>query len=333
MRTEHKNIMASSKRLIYTMVLTSMLLTANQAFAACNVVGTYPLNTYVSPLELTVPARMAIGAVAATLTLTTAARNYASCGPFSRSVVNETVGSGLTAVNGIFPQPNTANWGVRIKKNGVVVTGTSTFSIGPRGNYSYPGVTWIFELVKLANGPDAVRSVIAWPTIIGNMNLNESSIAGIYTNYPSNRNSGATIVYMPVSTCTVSTPNVTIPLGTINTSSFTGAGSTADNVSSNINLSCQNAPRVSIKLTDQILASNATNRLSLTTASSAKNLKAQLFVNGSTTPYTFNSTVQVSASAGSSLAIPVRAQLIQDLAGAVTPGSVNALSTFVFTYQ
>ncbi|MGH8783159.1 fimbrial protein [Paraburkholderia sp.] len=139
-------------------------------------------------------------------------------------------------------------------------------------------------------------------------------------------------------TCTVTTPSVSVTLPSVNASVLGTVGTTAGNQSFSIGLSCQSGANVYVTLTDATSPGNTTSNLTLASGSTAAGVKLRVLKSGgSPVSYGPDSAVAgntnqwlVGASA-STTSIPLTAQYIST--GTVTPGTVKGLATFTMSYQ
>jgi type 1 fimbria pilin len=142
----------------------------------------------------------------------------------------------------------------------------------------------------------------------------------------------------------VTTPAVTVPLGSVAQSTFTGVGSTSQAKSFNIGLNCAGGAAnvtasVYTTLTDQNNPGNVSNTLSLTSSSTAKGVGIQVLNGGTVISFGPDSAVVgntnqwVAGQTGNGgFIIPLTARYVQT-ASAVTAGTANALATFTMGYQ
>jgi type 1 fimbria pilin len=147
-------------------------------------------------------------------------------------------------------------------------------------------------------------------------------------------------------TCSVTTPNVNVPLTSargISQSAFTGVGSTAAQVGFGIGVDCSGvASNVFMTVTDQQTPGNTGNAMALTTSSTAAGLGIQILHNNtpvgfgpdSSAPGNVNqfAVFTSSGAAAGPTYINLSARYIQTEA-TVTAGSANGLATFTMSYQ
>jgi len=146
------------------------------------------------------------------------------------------------------------------------------------------------------------------------------------------------------STCTVKTPNIAVTLPTLNVADLSPVGKTGGDTNFQIDLSCSGGKSVYLTLSDATNPGNTTNELTLTSGSSASGVKLQILRSGNTLvnfgPDTAVSgnpgqwlvgSSGASGSSGNNLSIPLTARYYST--GPVTPGTVNAVATFILYYQ
>ncbi|WP_230959062.1 fimbrial protein [Burkholderia stagnalis] len=156
---------------------------------------------------------------------------------------------------------------------------------------------------------------------------------------------GRGIVVQPqVPTCRVTTPAITVPLGSMPASTFAGVGSVSPSRPFNIVLQCSGGEtgtvtNVYTTLTDHTDPGNVSDTLSLATDATATGLGIQV-LNGSTvikygpdSSATGNTNQWKAGEAGNgTFTIPLTARYIQT-APKVTPGTADGLATFTMSYQ
>jgi type 1 fimbria pilin len=151
-----------------------------------------------------------------------------------------------------------------------------------------------------------------------------------------------------VPACTVVTPNIKVPLGSIAATVFQGPGSTSPATDFGIDLACSGGSSGThtvayVTLTDSTNAGNVTTTLPLSTAagSTAQGVGVQVLNNGTPVAFgpdsaTLGNTNQWQAGSinqgVSTFHIPLQAQYIQTGA-MVTAGVANAVATFTMAYQ
>lgn len=149
-----------------------------------------------------------------------------------------------------------------------------------------------------------------------------------------------TITQPMVPTCSILMPTQQITLPTVAQSAFKGNNSTAAPKGFNIGFQCDANVDATLSFTDNTTPTNTTSNLSLTgsPANNAGGVLLQLLSSG--TPVVFGPDGSGSASIipvknpGSSqpINIPMIARYIQS-GGTVSPGDVNAITTYTLTYK
>ncbi|VWB76213.1 fimbrial protein [Burkholderia stagnalis] len=155
---------------------------------------------------------------------------------------------------------------------------------------------------------------------------------------------GGIVVQPQVPTCSVTTPAITVPLGSMPASTFTGVGSVSSSKPFNIVLQCSGGEtgtvtNVYTTLTDHTNPGNVSDTLSLASDATATGIGIQV-LNGSTvikygpdSSATGNTNQWKAGEAGNgTFTIPLTARYIQT-APKVTPGMANGLATFTMSYQ
>ncbi|MDE1528795.1 fimbrial protein [Pseudomonas carnis] len=145
-------------------------------------------------------------------------------------------------------------------------------------------------------------------------------------------------------TCRVSTPSITMPLGTVPVKAFAGVGSHAGSVTRNITLSCAGGTGgtrdVFITVTDHTSRSNRSDVLSLTASSLARGVALQLVRSGNIlVRYGADSSSVgnpnqwlVGTTGNATVQIPLTARYIQTQP-TITPGSASGVATFTMSYR
>lgn len=144
-------------------------------------------------------------------------------------------------------------------------------------------------------------------------------------------------------TCLVTTPSLTLNLGSIDASSFNGVGSVSGNASADLVLQCAEGTgldtNVLVTLTDQTDPANRSDQLSLTRMSSASGIALQLLHGAELLRYGPDSSAVGNPnqwSAGSTgngmFRIPLTARFVQTRPR-IQPGSANGLATFTLSYR
>ncbi|RQO60197.1 hypothetical protein DBV14_06415 [Variovorax sp. KBW07] len=152
------------------------------------------------------------------------------------------------------------------------------------------------------------------------------------------------IIRPAVLQCTVTTPQITVPLGSIPKTAFSGIGSSAGTKPLSIDLACAggdpgNTKAVNVTLTDNTNPANRSTTLSLTSGSMATGVAIQLLNGQAVLGYGPDSNAAsnpgqwFAGNAGDGVFhISLSARYIQT-AGTITPGSANGRATFTMNYN
>jgi len=143
-------------------------------------------------------------------------------------------------------------------------------------------------------------------------------------------------------TCSISTPSVSVDLGTVSATEFTGVGSTSATTKPfSIRLNCTGVERnVSMTLTDATTPSNRTNTLSLAAGSSATGVGLQILRNGTPVSYGADTSayggqnqffLDFGINMGANGDIPFTVRYVKTGAS-IGAGSANGLATFTLSY-
>jgi type 1 fimbria pilin len=134
--------------------------------------------------------------------------------------------------------------------------------------------------------------------------------------------------------CSITTPNITVPLDDVLSSDLTSPGTTARPKTFNVGLNCNAGTRVNAKLTGTQNSSTSVNSvLQLTGAGSAgvaSGVGIQLLYNN--VPLELNNNITLKTSTGDLETFPFTAQYYQT-AARVTGGTANTTATLEMTYQ
>ena len=233
--------------------------------------------------------------------------------------------------------------GLRLKFKGPLSANTeqslpysTTFNTSSAGGTGTDtrGQSFSLALVKtgtIPNGGGILSGIFAKATFDG---------AGFYTyeyNTPIN-------IVPRAPTCSVQNASQVVDLGAISKSKFTGAGATTTDVPLSIGLNCVGgatggAASVSVTLTDQTTPTNRSDKLSLTSNSTATGIAIQVSNQSGVVSYGPDSSAPgntnqwLAGSTGNgSFTIPLKARYIQTGAQ-VTPGTANGRATFTMSYQ
>ena len=195
----------------------------------------------------------------------------------------------------------------------------------------------VIKLVKIGK-------ITAGGVITGEVGAMNTGYSPIYPPWISFRFGGGIVVQPQVPTCSVTTPAITVPLGSMPASTFTGVGSVSSSKPFNIVLQCSGGEtgtvtNVYTTLTDHTNPGNVSDTLSLASDATATGIGIQV-LNGSTvikygpdSSATGNTNQWKAGEAGNgTFTIPLTARYIQT-APKVTPGMANGLATFTMSYQ
>ncbi|MCR4469090.1 fimbrial protein [Burkholderia sp. SCN-KJ] len=194
------------------------------------------------------------------------------------------------------------------------------------------------ELVKLS---DLIYNGVKLPqSSVGQWNIGAENraypTAGGYRYQFYWNDRGGSLTIMP-NTCTVTTPNIPVPLQPIAASKLNAVGMTAGDKGFDIGLSCKSGSNVYVTLTDLTDPGNTGDQLTLTPDSTAKGVKLRILRNGQPVGYGPDSAAigntnqwYVGPSA-TTTSIPLSAQYIAT--GQVSGGTVKGVATFTMSYQ
>lgn len=144
-------------------------------------------------------------------------------------------------------------------------------------------------------------------------------------------------------TCAVATPSLTMSLGEVSARLFSGVGSVAGSITDTISLNCAGGTGASVDvlvtLTDQTKPDNRSDRLTLTSASTASGVALQLLFGAQLLSYGEDSSMLGNAnqwSAGSTdnglFQISLTARYVQTQP-LIKPGTANGVATFTLSYR
>ncbi|RQR29031.1 type 1 fimbrial protein [Burkholderia sp. Bp9143] len=169
----------------------------------------------------------------------------------------------------------------------------------------------------------------------GSTGYPETPANGVFTWTMDNKPMGKVLAMQQ--SCTVTTPNVPVPLPSIAASKLPTVGATAGDTGFNIGLSCKTGSGVYVTLTDLTDTGNTGNQLTLTPDSTAKGVKLQILKDGQPVSYGPDSGAignpnqwYVGPSASTNH-IPLSAQYIAT--DRVSAGKVKGVATFTMSYQ
>ncbi|HHA2009960.1 TPA: fimbrial protein [Enterobacter mori] len=222
---------------------------------------------------------------------------------------------------------NISGIGIRFSSNNYFENPANTFSYNAQTSY----VDWYggkIELVVI--GP--VSSGALTPGVIGVVTLQGSD--GIYRDGLTTQLTSGTINALA---CSITTPQLTFPIGDISASAFgTAIGTTPTGAQNtqNLGLACTPGTNISVSLGGiQNPDSSNTSVMALTgqgMTGTAKGVGVQLLYNG--TPLVLNSRLLLKQSSGGQETLPLTARYYQTLT-TVESGSANASATLNLTYQ
>lgn len=222
---------------------------------------------------------------------------------------------------------NVSGIGIRLSSNAYFENPSNTLSYSAQTSY----VVWYGGWVELVvTGP--VSSGALTPGPIGAVTLQGSD--GIYRDGLTVQLTGGTINALA---CTITTPQLTFPIGDISAAAFGSVVGTTPAVAQNtqnLGLNCSAGTNISVSLSGiQNPDSANTSVMALTgqgNSGTAKGVGVQLLYNGS--PLTLNSRLLLKQSAGGQETLPLTARYFQTLTS-VESGSANASATLNLTYQ
>nr|WP_196492920.1 fimbrial protein [Burkholderia stagnalis] len=155
---------------------------------------------------------------------------------------------------------------------------------------------------------------------------------------------GGIVVRPQVPTCRVTTPEITVPLGNMPASTFTGIGSVSPSRPFNIVLQCSGGEtgtvtNVYTTLTDHTNPGNVSDTLSLAQDSGATGIGIQVLNGNTVIKYGPDSSAagntnqwKAGEAGNGTFTIPLTARYVQT-APKITPGTANGLATFTMSYQ
>lgn len=222
---------------------------------------------------------------------------------------------------------NVSGIGVRFSSGNYFENPTYTFSYNAQTNY----VEWWGGKIELVvTGPVASGSLT--PGVLGVVMLQGSD--GVYRDGLTTTILDGTI---NVLACSITTPQLTFPIGDISAATFgttDGTTPTGAQNTQNLGLNCDPGANVNVSLSGiQNPDVATTSVLALTgqgNTGTAKGVGVQLLYNG--TPLTLNTRLPLNAAAGGQQAFPLTARYYQTQT-TVEPGTANASATLNLTYQ
>ncbi|MGX5098732.1 fimbrial protein [Enterobacter cloacae] len=222
---------------------------------------------------------------------------------------------------------NVSGIGVRFSSGNYFENPTNTFSYNAQSDY----VEWWGGKIELVvTGPVASGSLT--PGVLGVVMLQGSD--GVYRDGLTTTLLDGTI---NVLACTITTPQLTFPIGDISAAAFgstVGTTPTGARNTQNLGLNCDPGANVNVSLSGiQNPDVVTTSVLALTgqgNTGTAKGVGVQLLYNG--TPLTLNTRLPLNTAAGGQQAFPITARYYQTQT-TVEPGTANASATLNLTYQ
>ena len=222
---------------------------------------------------------------------------------------------------------NVSGIGVRFSSGNYFENPIYTFSYNAQTSY----VEWWGGKIELVvTGPVASGSLT--PGVLGVVMLQGSD--GVYRDGLTTTLLDGTI---NVLACSITTPQLTFPIGDISAATFgstVGTTPTGAQNTQNLGLNCDPGANVNVSLSGiQNPDVATTSVLALTghgNTGTAKGVGVQLLYNG--TPLTLNARLPLSVAAGGQQAFPLTARYYQTQT-TVEPGTANASATLNLTYQ
>jgi type 1 fimbria pilin len=342
-RWNRKRKMCASTGLtaLFLGVLMSVTLPAE---AACTQTGdglkTFGLG---APYSVVIPRNASVGSVIATLT-TGVGRSYIQCdaagGTIGLSVPDK---GGRDYIPNAIEPTDTPGIGYTVTSTGVINGDWTTRAHVTQKDVSQNGIQITVKLIK--TGPITLSSTgKVFPVSGPSGSLNWVGIypdGAPYSNWAAVRWQGVFgSVSLIDSGCTVAIPSIAVPLPTTTIGQLNRMDPNAGLKAFNIGVNCESAgTRVGITMTDNNNPGNTSNKLSLSTGSTATGVQLQILNNG--TPINFGLDSATIGNAGSfdigtssvgQMNVPLAVRYVKT-ADSVTPGTINALATFTLNYQ
>ncbi|HDR2790890.1 MULTISPECIES: fimbrial protein [Enterobacter] len=222
---------------------------------------------------------------------------------------------------------NVSGIGIRLSSNAYFENPSNTFSYNAQTSF----VEWYGGWVELVvTGP--VSSGALTPGAIGVVTLQGSD--GVYRDGLTVQLTGGTINALA---CSITTPQLTFPIGDISASAFGSVVGTTPTVAQNtqnLGVNCSPGTNIMVSLSGIQNPDGAnTSVMALTgqgNPGTAKGIGVQLLYNG--TPLALNSRLLLKQSSGGQETLPLTARYYQTLTS-VESGSANASATLNLTYQ
>jgi len=138
-----------------------------------------------------------------------------------------------------------------------------------------------------------------------------------------------------IPTCTAAVDPTVVTLPTVSASTFTGKGSTADQLPFQVQLNCVSGANLSITLrtTNQFGARSLGVINNTTGPNYATNVGVQILKQNGSTPVKFNAAIPVGATQNGTMNLPFYARYYQTSTNNVTVGQVSATATYTLTYH
>lgn len=233
--------------------------------------------------------------------------------------------------NGVAPT-NLSGIGVRVLVNPITILASSFQAAGSSQEWlAYStaapqhviawrgGEGFTFQIIK--TGP--ISNGALAPGTYGNISLKDYRVALVYV-------VGGQFV---TSGCSVNSTTVTVPLGSVKRSEFSGVGSTTQTNTFNILVNCTGSPNVSMTLNAIADSSNAPGVIAIGASAgntTASGVGVQLLRNNS--PVVIGSPFAIEHTAVTGGRIEMAARYYQTKS-TITVGQANATATFTFTYN
>lgn len=351
--------MANHFRIFRTATVSSLVaMSLAMSPATVRAVDTYPQCTITSALgavsfgTIRIPRNLPVGA---SIGPRRTSRGQYRCPAYSLDLDgNNVAGFYLQAASALDMAPgHTDVWATGVPGVGVRVTSVlfsnkllSTIGAGNEGNYGEnhfaPDIrteapvsgTYVlsYQLVKTDEttqaGPLHVAKMFDLKSHNRGANLKSDPLVSI----------GIANTTIAVNACRVTTPSINVALPAVSLSGLRTTGSIAGETPFSIGLACPAGINVYATLTDATTPGNRTDRLTLTSTSTARNVGLRV-LSASGNPVRFgpdtatagNTNAWFVGASSSTQNMPLRVQYIAT--GTVTPGSVQGLMTFTMSYQ
>ncbi|NML29907.1 fimbrial protein [Paraburkholderia antibiotica] len=335
-----------SKLLIPVLMLIGATLLPGLAHAQCTQgSGGAPSLMISVPSPITIPRDAPVGTVigqgTATVTFNTASPFGVYCSAAATLVYTNLQGASSSGTSNVMPIGSTGI-GYSLQASGSYYSaGTislpatffqpSACSQTAGGKcYAYLGPTITMRLIKLSPlvSSQTIPSGQYFTATVGGLSAGTVSLANA--------------VNITNQTCTVTTPSISVSLGSVPINQFGAVGSGSTTIPFQIGLNCSGvATSYYITFTDSNNPGNNTNSLSLTSDSSATGVGIQILNGGNPVSYGPDSSVAgnlnqiflgTSTGTGSVVTLPFGGRYVKTN-GTMTPGSANGVATFTMSYQ